>query len=385
MGLVTIDDLGSAGPTPVHQARLTLAQESTHAVEMTALLVTPGPNLRYLTGYDAVPLERLTCLVLPAEGSPTLIVPELEIQAALDSPVGELGLTALGWSETDDPYALVASLLPTTGVLGLDDGMTAAKVLALRSAIPNAEQTLAGPVLHRLRAVKSAQEIKALQDAADAIDRVHEHVPGLLRAGRTEREIGRDIAEMILEAGHDAVDFVIVASGPNAASPHHEQSDRMVVEGDVVVVDIGGTMPSGYCSDCTRTYSVGRPPDEFAVYFGALQRAQAAAVASVRPGVTAESVDAAARDLLIEAGYGNRFIHRTGHGIGLETHEEPYIVQGNSEQLVPGMVFSIEPGVYLPGLHGARIEDIVVVTDHDVRSLNQCPRELVVIETSFSA
>jgi len=266
------------------------------------------------------------------------------------------------------------------GIVALDNTMWAQKVLNLRAAMPGARQTLAGDVLRELRMVKELGEIEALRQAAWAIDRVHARVPQFLRPGTTEQEVGRHIAEMILGEGHVSVDFVIVASGPNAASPHHEVSDRELLDGDPVVVDIGGTMPSGYCSDETRMYSVGQPDDEFLAYYSVLQDAQARAVAHVRPGVAAESVDAAARDLIAAAGYGEQFIHRTGHGIGLETHEEPYIVAGNRESLRPGMVFSVEPGIYLPGRHGARIEDIVVVTDDGVESLNRAPRSLVVVD-----
>ena len=171
---------------------------------------------------------------------------------------------------------------------------------------------------------------------------------------------------------------MIVGSGPNAASPHHEVSDRVLLEGDVVVVDIGGTMESGYCSDCTRTYAIGEPPAEFAAYYGVLQQAQEAACQWARPGVSAESVDATARDIIADAGYGEWFIHRTGHGIGLETHEDPYIVSGNATPLAPGMAFSVEPGIY-PGPHGARIEDIVVCTDDGHERLNNAPRDLIVV------
>jgi Xaa-Pro aminopeptidase len=192
--------------------------------------------------------------------------------------------------------------------------------------------------------------------------------------------VAADIATAIREAGHASADFAIVASGPNGASPHHGTSDRVIEPGDPVVVDIGGTMPSGYCSDSTRTYLAGGPaPAGFVESYEVLRRAQQAAVAAVRPGVTAEAVDAAARDILTAAGYGAAFLHRTGHGIGLDVHEEPYIVAGNRLPLEPGMAFSIEPGVYLQGRHGARIEDIVVCTADGAERLNRRPVDLVTL------
>ena len=364
--------------------RLHRAQQATAAADVDALLISPGPDLRYLTGYDAIPLERLTCLIVSAAADAVLVAPALEVPAALASPIGSLGIDVVGWAENDDPYALVASLLPGTaaddGILAVDNTMWAQKVLNLRAAMPGARQVLAGPVLRNLRMIKDPAEIDALRHAAWAIDRVHSRVPQFLRPGTTEREVARHIAELILGEGHVSVDFVIVGSGPNGASPHHEVSDRQIEVGDPVVVDIGGTMPTGYCSDETRMYSVGVPDDEFLTYFAVLRDAQAAAVAHVRPGVTAASVDAAARDRIAAAGYGDRFIHRTGHGIGLETHEEPYVIAGNEELLQPGMTFSVEPGIYLPGRHGARIEDIVVVTATGVESLNRAPRDLVVVD-----
>jgi Xaa-Pro aminopeptidase len=342
-----------------------------------ALLVTPGPDLRYLTGYHAPPLERLTCLVLPAVGDPVLVVPQLERPAAEASPAAILPIRH--WEETDDPYALVADVLPGARRVALDDHMWAAKVLRLRAALPGAEQMLAGRVVSDLRMRKSPDEIEALREAGAAIDRVHARMREWLRAGRTERAIGRDIGLAMIDEGHYRADFVIVASGPNAASPHAHVSDRVVAPGEPVVVDIGGTTVADYCSDSTRTYCVGQPPDDFTAYYDVLQEAQAAAVAHVRPGVTAESVDAVARGILTEAGYGEWFVHRTGHGIGLETHEEPYLVAGNELPLEPGMAFSIEPGVYLPGRHGARIEDIVVCTPAGVDVLNRRPRTLEVL------
>lgn len=356
--------------------RATRSAAGDHGID--AILVTPGPDLTYLVGYEAIPLERLTCLVIPVDGDPVLVAPRLELLAAQASGAGALGMPIHTWTDTDDPYALVRSIIPGARRVGLDNHMWAEKVLALRAALPDAEQVLAGGVLSALRMRKGPEEIEALVSAGAAIDRVHQRVPGFLRAGRTEREVGADIAAAILAEGHVTVDFVIVASGPNGASPHHEVSDRVIEDGDVVVVDIGGTMPDGYCSDCTRMYAVGSAPDAFMDGYRVLQAAQQAAVHHARPGVTCASVDAAARDVLVEAGMGDLFIHRTGHGIGLETHEDPYIVAGNELILEPGMAFSIEPGFYVEGRYGARIEDIVIVAHDGVIVANNGTRELVV-------
>jgi len=369
--------------------RLDLAAAAAADAGLAALLLSPGPDLRYLTGYDAHQLERLTCLVIPAAGgaaSPFLVVPRLELPAAQASPAGSIALELVPWDETDDPYAIVARRLGAlaasgagNGRVGLSDRMWALMVLRLRDAMPGASQDLASGALRRMRIRKTPAEVAALRAAGEAIDRVHARVPAWLRAGRTERQVAANIADAIIGEGHARVDFTIVASGPNAASPHHEASDRVLRRGDAVVVDIGGTMPSGYCSDCTRTYVIGDPAPEFTAYYRVLRDAQQAAFSAVRPGVTAESVDAAARGPIAAAGYGEFFVHRTGHGIGLETHEDPYIVSGNTEPLRPGMAFSIEPGIY-PGPHGARIEDIVVCTEQGAERLNNASRELVCVD-----
>jgi Xaa-Pro aminopeptidase len=306
-------------------------------------------------------------------------VPRLELAAAQASPASGLGLEMVPWQETDDPYALIADRLGPVTSTGLADQMWALMVLRLRAALPDAQQVLASAALRDLRMRKSPAEVAALREAGAAIDRVHERVPGWLRGGRTEREVGAQIAEAILAEGHVQVDFVIVGSGPNAASPHHEVSDRVLQPGDAVVVDIGGMMPSGYRSDCTRTYVIGTPPAEFRDYYQVLKDAQQAAFDRVKPGVPAEEVDTAARQPITAAGYGEAFIHRTGHGIGLESHEDPYIVAGNAEPLEPGMAFSIEPGIY-PGPNGARIEDIVVCTEDGAERLNNVTRDLVIVE-----
>jgi Xaa-Pro aminopeptidase len=361
-------------------SRLGDVAAATARAGLDALLLTPGPDLRYVTGYNAHESERLTCLVVPARPNddPVLVVPRLELPKVLASPAAALDLQIIGWDETDDPYAVVARRLGPVAAVGLADRMWALMVLRLCDALPGVRPALASLVLRDLRARKTPAEVAALRAAGAAIDRVHEQIPGLLRAGRTEREVAAGIGAAIIAEGHATVDFTVVGSGPNGASPHHTAGDRVLQPGDTVVIDIGGTMPSGYCSDCTRTYALGAPPEDVAVYYQVLKDAQEAACAIIRPGVCAEEVDHAARQPITAAGYGEFFVHRTGHGIGLEAHEAPYIVAGNAEPLQPGYAFSVEPGIY-PGPHGARIEDIVVCTPDGYERLNNVTRELVVV------
>jgi Xaa-Pro aminopeptidase len=341
------------------------------------IFVTPGADLRYLTGYDALPLERLTCLAIKADGQAWMIVPTLERPSAEAHQVTDLGINLLDWQEIQNPYELLIAATGKPKRALVNNLMWVEKAFGLRDAI-GTEVSLAGNTLSDIRVVKSKQETQWLLEAGAAIDEVHNQIGKWLKPGRTEREVGRDIAEAILASGHSTVDFVIVGSGPNGASPHHELSDRVIQQGEPVVIDIGGTMPSGYCSDSTRMYACGSVPSEYLEHYEVLQRAQSAASAHAKPGVTCESVDKAARDILIAGNLGDQFIHRTGHGIGMETHEDPYIVTGNKTQLVPGHAFSIEPGFYFAGKYGARIEDIVVCTEDGIVCANNTTRDLVI-------
>jgi Xaa-Pro aminopeptidase len=366
-----------APDSAVLRARVERARE---AAGGTGLVITPGSDLHYLLGQAGGSLERLTTLVIPADGPPALVVPKLEAPGYAEVPMAELGVEMITWVDSENPYAAVADRLGNPDRVAVSDFAPALHVLALRDALPRARQVLAGPIIGELRMRKDAAEIDALRLAGAAIDRVHARVGDWLRPGRTEAEVGADIAAAMVEEGHAAADFVIVGSGPNAASPHHAVSDRVIESGDVVVVDIGGPVPEGYFSDSTRTYAVGEPRDaDVVATYAVLQEAQRAAVEAVRPGVTAESVDAAAREVIVAAGFGELFIHRTGHGIGLDVHEDPYIVGGNELILQPGMTFSVEPGIYQPGRWGARIEDIVAVTEDGVESFNQRPHNLTVV------
>jgi Xaa-Pro aminopeptidase len=306
------------------------------------------------------------------------VIPKLELASLEGSAAGELGLQVLDWVDGTNPYGLVKSALHVGSRVAVADVMPALHLLPLAESFTGLPVS-ATPVLRELRMIKDPAEVDALRRAGAAIDRVHARMGEFLQVGRTEAEVGRDIEAAILAEGHTEAAFVIVGSGPHGADPHHGVSERRIEAGDVVVVDIGGPVEPGYYSDSTRTYVLGEPDPEVVARYAELESAQAAAVAAVRPGVTAAAVDAAARNPLTEAGFGPAFVHRTGHGIGLSVHEEPYIVAGNDLVLRPGMAFSVEPGIYFRGEWGARIEDIVVVTDEGGESLNKRPHGLAVL------
>ncbi len=373
-------------PAARYGERLARAQDGARSRGLDALLLGVGPDLRYLAGYVAMPLERLTMLVVPASGPATLVVPRLEAAPARLCPGvagGHVGVAT--WEETEDPVAAVRALLPANPVrLGVSDRLWALHLLRLQAALPGSAFESASLVLRDLRIVKDADEVALLRLAAEAADRViHEVAHGRL-VGRTEADVSREVRDRLVAEGHDSADFAIVGSGPNSASPHHEASERVIQAGEPIVLDIGGPL-GGYGSDVTRTIwvtggdSACGPDDEFLRLYGVLRAAQVEATHAVRPGVPAERIDLVARELISAAGHGTHFIHRTGHGIGLEGHEDPYIVAGNAEPLRRGMAFSVEPGIYLEGRYGARLEDIVICGDDGPIILNELPRDLLVV------
>ena len=354
---------------------------------LAAALIAVGPDLDYLTGYRAMPLERLTMLAIVAGRAPVLIVPRLE------EPAAQAGVrTAVEirtWMETDNPHALVAGLVEAargraSATIAVSDRLWAMHVLRLQAEIPGMHWTSATGVLRGLRTVKDADEIELLRLAGAAADRVVDQIASGRLIGRTEADVADEVRRRLQAEGHELAEFAIVASGPNSASPHHEASDRLIQAGEPIVLDIGGAL-GGYGSDTTRTLWVtggderNGPTEEFRHLFGVLQAAQEAATRAVRPGVAAEAIDRTARDIIDGEGYGENFFHRTGHGIGLESHEEPYLVAGNVEPIGEGMAFSVEPGIYLPGRYGARIEDIVVCGPDGPIVLNTEPRELRIV------
>lgn len=369
-------DMTDLFPTDVYATRLARAAELCREQGLAGLVIGTGPELAYLTGSWLSSHERLTALVVPVEGRPVLLAPETDIGDLALSALPHLDVLISGWVDGDDAHARAVAVLDD-GPVALGSSLTTLHVLRLQELL-DAPTLPAATTLKELFMRKDEAEIEQLALAAAAIDRVQERVPSLLREGRTENQVAADLQALILKE-HDVVDFVIVGSGPNGANPHHSHSARVLETGDVVVVDVGGTRGPGYHSDSTRTYVVGgagEAPADAAAAYEVLQAAHAAAMRQARPGVTAESVDRAAREVIAEAGYGEYFIHRTGHGIGLSTHEEPYIMVGNDLVLEPGMCFSIEPGIYLPGQWGMRLEDIVVVSADGVESLSHQQREL---------
>jgi Xaa-Pro aminopeptidase len=356
--------------------RRTRALIAAEDAELAGLLVAPGADLVYLVGHDPPPLERLTLLLIASGRDPVLVVPELERPAAERAP-GIDGVELVTWRDGHDPYELVARIL-RAGRYAISDGTWALHLLALEHATADCLFVAAGRVLPLLRAVKDEDEIARLRSAAEGADAAFARIVSLPFAGRREVDVAADLDRLLREHGHERVDFTIVASGPNGASPHHGADERVVVPGDAVVLDFGG-VANGYCSDITRTVFVGEPGEEELRVYEVVASAQQAAFQAVRPGVLCQDVDRAARAVITNAGYGERFIHRTGHGIGLEIHEPPYIVEGNETPLEPGMTFSDEPGVYLAGRFGVRIEDQVVVTRDGAERLNQASREPTVV------
>jgi Xaa-Pro aminopeptidase len=382
-------------PNERFPARLAACREAIAERGFAALLLGVGPDLRYLTGFVGEPMERLTLLVVPREGPVSFVVPRLEAEKARATPLVSGGAsTVVAFDETDDAAALVAGILDRGGAgsassagagapIGLSDRLWATHVLQLQTALPGRRFEPAGVVMRDLREVKDADEAQLLRLAAQAADRTVDGIAAGRLVGRTEADVSREIRQRLMDEGHDLADFAIVGSGPNGASPHHDAGERVIGTGEPVVLDLGGSR-AGYVSDTTRAIWVAgeeghEPEPEFRRVYDLVREAQAAAKAAVRPGVEAQSIDAAARGVIAAAGYGEYFTHRVGHGIGLEVHEDPYMVAGNATPLRPGMAFSVEPGIYLPGRWGVRLEDIVLCTAGGAEVLNRSSLDLRVV------
>ncbi|WP_324786778.1 aminopeptidase P family protein [Streptomyces sp. H51] len=361
-----------------YRARMERAAAAAADAGLAGLLVAPGPDMVWLTGYAPPVTERLTLLVLAPGRTPVLVVPTLEAPDAAKAP-GAPAMSLRDWTDGKDPYAATAALLAVDGRFGISDNAWAMHLLGLQRALPGTSYASLTEALPMLRGVKDAAELRLLAAAGAAADRTFEEIRKVTFGGRRESEVAADLAALLRQYGHEQVDFTIVASGPNGADPHHEAGDRVIQRGDMVVLDFGG-LKDGYGSDTSRTVHVGEPTDEERRVHDLVREAQEAGFRAVRPGVPCQDVDRAARAVIADAGYGEYFIHRTGHGIGVTTHEPPYMIEGERQPLVPGMCFSVEPGVYLPGRFGVRIEDIVTVTEDGGRRLNTTTREMAIVE-----
>ena len=363
------------GVTQIYLDRLDRVRAAMAEQEVDTLLLSVGHDLPYLTGYLAMPLERLTMLVVPRDGEATLLIPRLEAPRVEAQPgVFEL----LPWDETDDPTAIVARLAQGSSSVAVGDQMWARFLVELLPQLPRATFRRAVDVVGPLRMVKDRAEIDALAAAGAAVDRIAAELQGgrIPLVGRTEAEVSAELSARILAEGHQKVNFAIVAAGENAASPHHHAGSRVIREDEIVLCDFGGTM-NGYCSDITRCVFTGEIAPEVAEAYAVLHEAQAASVAAATVGTPCEEVDRVGRAIIADAGYGEYFVHRTGHGIGLEEHEDPYIVEGNRLPLVAGHAFSIEPGIYVPGRWGMRLEDIVVAGSEHPIAVNTADHDLV--------
>ena len=365
------------GVTQIYLDRLERVRATMAERSVDALLLSVGHDLPYLTGYLAMPLERLTLLVVPREDDATLLIPRLEAPRVEEQP-GVFDLRP--WDETDDPTALAADLIPGATRIAVGDQMWARFLVELLPHLPHASWSRAVDVVGPLRMVKDQAEIDALAAAGAAVDRIAAELQSgaVPLVGRTEAQVSADLSARIIAEGHQKVNFAIVAAGENAASPHHHPGNRVISENEIVLCDFGGTM-DGYCSDITRcvfTGDLASTAPDVAEAYAVLHEAQAAAVAAATVGTPCEDVDRAARRIISDAGYGDYFVHRTGHGIGLEEHEDPYIVEGNSTPLEAGHAFSIEPGIYVPGKWGMRLEDIVVAADEGPAPMNRVDHQI---------
>ena len=354
------------------------------AAGVDVLLLSVGSDLPYFTGYEAMPLERLTMLVVPRDGDATLVVPALEAPRVVEHP-GVFGVRP--WAESEDPVAIVAGFVGAADTAVVGDQTWAGFLVDLTVALPTTRFGRASTITSPIRSVKDAAEIERLRAAAAAVDRIAARLQGgeIELVGRTEAEVSAELGRQIVDEGHHHMNFAIVAAGENAASPHHEPGARVIRPHEAVLCDFGGTMIGddgvGYCSDITRCVWIGDRPDrEFLEAYAVLHEAQRASVAAATVGTPAEVVDREGRSRLAAAGFGSYFVHRTGHGIGVDAHEDPYIVEGNATPLVAGNAFSIEPGIYVPGRWGMRLEDIVVAADDGPDALNTVDHHLAVID-----
>jgi Xaa-Pro dipeptidase len=347
------------------------------------LAVVPGANMRYLAGLEIHMNERIAVAFFPADGNgtPAMVLPTLETPRA--QAQARFPITFYSWDDADGPAGALSSCVAELGLAGQRIGVeyTAMRVLELRAieaAAPGAQALDATPMIAELRMVKDDQELAAMRRAVAVVEAALGAAVAQIRAGMTERELATIWEREMRARGGEPSFGTIIASGPNAANPHHSNSDRAFQPGDFIIMD-GGVWNDGYSSDITRTIALGQPDQQARAIYELVQAANAAGRLFARPEATGEEIDQAARNVIADGGFGQYFIHRTGHGLGLEVHEPPYIVAGSLEPLAPGTTFTIEPGVYVEGVCGVRIEDDVVITTEGAESLTSFERNLIIV------
>lgn len=343
------------------------------------MILFPSSHMYYLSGFRDEPGERMLFFLVPIEGDPLFIAPKLyENHIKRDSSFRKV----YTWEDSEKPIDILRRSLKDMGIsqdakIAVDDSTWAMFMLSLEDILPKAKFFRASQVISRLRIKKSEEEIRWMSEAGVVMDEVFAVIIRSKICGMTEVELAAFLEYEMKKRGCDKIAFeTLVASGPNGAIPHHRAGNRTINVGDVVILDYGCQI-HGYCADMSRTIVCGEPSKEVQAVYETVRRAQEEAMQVIKPGIAAQEVDRIARGVISKAGFGENFPHRTGHGIGLDVHEEPYIVEGNDLLLEKGMVFTVEPGIYLPESFGVRIEDTVVVMSSGVRRLTNCTRELL--------
>ncbi|RKN86967.1 M24 family metallopeptidase [Paenibacillus ginsengarvi] len=358
-----------------YKQRLSKLQSLLGSTGNDAIVVASAANLFYFTGVWIEAHERLLALVVRSSGETCLLAPDLH-----RGELADVGFDTVFWRDGEDASKLLAARLESCTNVAVDGAWSSRHLLGLMKHRPNVRWSDGAPLLGTLRQVKDERELELIRRSAETLNRVMSAFAPRIRAGRSESELLDELLELWKREGIRDLSFdPTVATGANGANPHHTPGDSVVREGDLIIIDTGGVLDR-YCSDMTRTFCVGEPSEEQRAVYELVKEAHLAGIRAVRPGATLADVDRAARSVIEAGGYGAYFVHRTGHGLGIDVHEEPAVQADNDELIVPGMVFSIEPGVYLPGKFGVRIEDIVIVTENGCESVNAAvSKELTVL------
>jgi Xaa-Pro dipeptidase len=357
----------------VYVQRMKKAQAILKKNGWEAVIASSPANFFYFTGTWLDSHERLQAVVIPRTGSASIIAHEMS-REEISAPDG---VQLLFWKDGESAIQVLSEILPEQGVISIDNQWPSEKLIDLMSIRKHLSFVKSTSVIGALRLRKDESEIELLRKSGEIADRVMGKIISFVKPGMTEKQVADELKRLFQMEGVERLSFhPIIGTGANGAIPHHQSDETRLAEGDIVVIDMGG-IKDHYCSDMTRTIVIGEPTEEMVKVYEIVRKAQDEAVKAIKPGVPMKFIDQVARSIISEAGYGEFFTHRIGHGLGIEVHEEPYLTSNNEQLLEEGMVVSVEPGIYLSGKFGVRIEDIVVVTENGAERLNHFPRELV--------